>query len=115
LTNACFVSGVGSTESGNAGFGVFRSVTCSGPVTLMGNAAFGHPTISGQINGPGSLIVGAGKTGSGVGTMVIGSLNGPNSYVGDTVVGGPTNADYTSGGAHTLQIAARATNINPNG
>jgi autotransporter-associated beta strand protein len=119
LTNLVYISGVGTTEytsgSPDDGLGAFRSVTCTGPLILMGNASVGRGSLSGQTTGQGSLIIGSGLTANGSGTTVVGSLNGPNSYTGDTVINFPTNANYTGTSANTLQITSGANNIMPSG
>ena len=115
VTNTVYITGFGPNESGHNGFGAFRSVTASGPVILMDNAAVGAGTLSGVVSGSASLIIGAGNSGSGVGTTTVGSANGANTYTGDTVIGGPTNATYRLGGACTLKIASGVNNIMPNG
>lgn len=120
ITNICYLSGVGYNESGNDGFGAIRinGKTWSGPMVLNGTTAIGGSgTISGQISGIGSLIAGTGASATGSGTLTVGSVNGANTYLGDTVIGPPTNADYSTVALTTctLKIASGLNNVMPNG
>lgn len=117
ITNAFFISGIGTTES--AGLGAIRAAgrNITNVVTLMGDAAIGcgnngtiaNNRITGKITGPGGLIIGNGSNNNGGGTLTVGTAGITNDYAGNTLISSNTAR------ASALAFTAGANNVMPSG